>query len=267
MKKTIALLLVLAAPAWAVTEHHVVEKEHLWALAKHYYANPYKWRIIAAANPGIKDPNLVYPGQVVIIPDLDGRALPEVEAPVRAGAPIETGAPIAASAPIETGAPIEASVPVEVGVTPAAVSAEVSVAAVAPASEEPLPPSLDKDGLSEELPEGLSGQYPSMTRFAVPPGWKADGQITEYEEREALAAQGDFISGRLESVHVDIGEKLYVLREDALEDVDKDKDARYYVRVGVVSVQRDLGKGRYRLLILKSGDSVQLGDRLSKRRL
>ena len=55
----------------AVTEGktHVVEADDtLWALAKKYYGDGNQYSKIAAANPAIKNPNLIYVGQVLSIP-------------------------------------------------------------------------------------------------------------------------------------------------------------------------------------------------------
>ena len=55
----------------AVTEDktHTVQKgDTLWALAKRYYGNGNQYTKIATANPAVKNPNLIYPGQVLIIP-------------------------------------------------------------------------------------------------------------------------------------------------------------------------------------------------------
>lgn len=51
----------------AVT-HTVVKGETLWGIAKKYYGNGAEYPKIVAANPIIKDPNLIYPGQKFIIP-------------------------------------------------------------------------------------------------------------------------------------------------------------------------------------------------------
>ena len=40
----------------------------LWALAKYYYGDGSKYSLIASANPDITNPNLIYPGQVLVIP-------------------------------------------------------------------------------------------------------------------------------------------------------------------------------------------------------
>lgn len=55
----------------AVTENktHTVESgDTLWALAKRFYSDGNQYPKIAAANPSIKNPNLIYVGQVLTIP-------------------------------------------------------------------------------------------------------------------------------------------------------------------------------------------------------
>lgn len=55
----------------AVTEnktHTVQSGDTLWGIAKIYYGNGAQYTKIAAANPTIQNPNLIYPGQVLTIP-------------------------------------------------------------------------------------------------------------------------------------------------------------------------------------------------------
>lgn len=52
--------------------HTVVKGDTLSKIAKHYYGNAMKYPQIFEANkPMLKDPNLIYPGQVLRIPTLD----------------------------------------------------------------------------------------------------------------------------------------------------------------------------------------------------
>ncbi len=52
--------------------HTVVKGDTLSKIAKHYYGNAMKYHAIFEANkPMLKDPNLIYPGQVLRIPTLD----------------------------------------------------------------------------------------------------------------------------------------------------------------------------------------------------
>ena len=89
MKNIVAALslsLALAVPAFDERTHTVVPKDCLWDLAKHYYSNPFRWRVIHAANTNIvKDPHWIYPKQVLVIPDDTAAEMGEL--PAR---PVET---------------------------------------------------------------------------------------------------------------------------------------------------------------------------------
>lgn len=49
----------------------VVKGDCLWNIAKRFYGSGADYKRLAAANPAIKNPNLIYPGQVLIIPAAD----------------------------------------------------------------------------------------------------------------------------------------------------------------------------------------------------
>lgn len=240
MKTLLALLLAMPAmaeePTTSETEqrtHTVVPGDHLWGLSKHYYSNPYKWRAIYSANAWIKDPHWIYPKQILVIPGLE----------VAAATPDEPFPPAPAPEPVQE---------LETVFTPP--SEEVAVGITAP----------QRDSLSTEFPKTLSGQYPSMSRLKAPKNWKGDGEVANLGENEALAAQGDYVGGTVKGDRLRAGTLLYVLRQDAVEDDDEDKKAQYFLRVGLVEVRQSLpGSNKYKLLILKSGDSVQIGDVLS----
>jgi LysM repeat protein len=49
--------------------HEVVKGETLWSLAERYLGNPYRWPLIYEANASqIQNPNILEPGQVLVIP-------------------------------------------------------------------------------------------------------------------------------------------------------------------------------------------------------
>jgi LysM repeat protein len=53
--------------------HEVVKGETLWALAARYYGNPYRWPLIFDANASqLENPDVLEPGQVLIIPGIRG---------------------------------------------------------------------------------------------------------------------------------------------------------------------------------------------------
>lgn len=60
-----------AGPNENTQRTHTVKKgDTLSKIAKHYYGDADKWRAIYAANrDAIKDPDLIYPGQTITLPE------------------------------------------------------------------------------------------------------------------------------------------------------------------------------------------------------
>lgn len=53
------------------TTYTVVKGDSLWKIAKKHYGDPLKWPVIYNANKDkIRNPNRIYPGQVLVIPAL-----------------------------------------------------------------------------------------------------------------------------------------------------------------------------------------------------
>jgi LysM repeat protein len=71
MKKLFFITILLNSVILYSLEYTVVEGDCLWNIAKKYYNNPFLWVNIYQQNKDkIKNPNLIYPGQVFIIPEL-----------------------------------------------------------------------------------------------------------------------------------------------------------------------------------------------------
>lgn len=229
---------VAPVPPGAKT-HTVVAGDYLWNLAKRYYDSHFRWKAIHAANPEIiEDPHWIFPGEVLIIPDLPGDAIGALPArPIESSASIDLPAPDMPAAPP---APARSAAP--------------------PPQQVPL-----RDDLATEMPPQMTGQYPSTTRHKVPKDWKDDGQIVEFEGREIMAAQGDRIQARLKEPAV-VGEKFAVYRRDSRDELDE-KGSLYLHRVGVVEVEGAAERGRTIFRIVKSGDAIQLGDMLKREQL
>jgi LysM repeat protein len=250
----------------ASSRHTVAEQDCLWDLSKHYYQDPYRWRSIAGANPQVRDPNRIYPGQVLEIPDAGAAAQPSVE--LEASAPVEAGAAVEASAPIPAELPRAAPLPEAESVPEAAVSGP---AEEMPPAEEPARPAesgIIEDSLSTEFPEAQAGQYPSFTRLQAPKGWKEDGRVTEFDGQEIITGPGDLAEAALaKNIPARVGDRLYILRHESPSELDEDQNARYLQRVGTVQVESILPKGRVRLRVLKAGGAVEAGDLLSRQPL
>lgn len=86
MQKSIVTVLCMAAlssPAWAAplkikpnapTRYVVKQGDTLWSISGKYLYRPYKWPKLWGANKGrIKNPHLIYPGQVLYLSYVNGR--------------------------------------------------------------------------------------------------------------------------------------------------------------------------------------------------
>lgn len=227
----IAVIALLGAPpAYSAGRHTVVPQDTMWDLALRYYNNNYLWRKIAEANPApsVKDPHWIYPGQVLIIPDIEG---PE-------------------PAPMDAGA---------MQPPPQVVEAE-------PAPEPPtIPPDIE-DSLSTELPAGQPSSAISMRRLQAEEGWKADGEITGRGEDDAMAAAGDMIDVKIYDQNAAPGERFEVYRRAAPTEADEDQDGEYLVYVGRIEVRSPVKGKIYRSLILQSTDAMTGGDLVKRGR-
>ncbi|MEN3013355.1 MAG: LysM peptidoglycan-binding domain-containing protein [Endomicrobiia bacterium] len=72
MKKVIVLLFIFSFYCFGSIEYVVVKGDCLWNIAKRFYQNPFLWPNIYEANKHqIRNPDLIYPGQVFILPDIE----------------------------------------------------------------------------------------------------------------------------------------------------------------------------------------------------
>jgi len=81
VRSAAAILAVLMVPSFAASQqmptHTVVDGDTLWELAERYYSDPFDWRRIWQANQTrVADPNLILPGQQLVIPGPDGAMPP-----------------------------------------------------------------------------------------------------------------------------------------------------------------------------------------------
>lgn len=94
--KHLPLILTAVALLWvsmpgqtmaAKTERHVVKKgDTLWDLAKRFLNDPWLWPEVWHINPKIRNPHLIYPGDVVLLYYVDGKPYLTLEG--KAGVPV-----------------------------------------------------------------------------------------------------------------------------------------------------------------------------------
>ena len=89
----------------SAAESYVAEGDHLMKIAQNKYGDEDKWNVIFEANKdAIKEPTKIYPGQVIVIPDLTADILTPA-APVAAPAVVQPeavpAAPVAAPAVVQ----------------------------------------------------------------------------------------------------------------------------------------------------------------------
>lgn len=232
--------------AWAAAEqrHAVVSRDTLWGLAHQYYQDPHQWPRIAAANPApsVRDPHWIYPGQVLVIPDLGSPSDP-ASPPVQ-----EEIAPAPIPAPVQAVVPSRQPVPPAAAFRPDASDDTVTV----------------PDSLSTRFPDGLISQRPSAFRMMALAGWKEEGEVLELEEGRIMAAQGDWVRVGVRAAGVKLGDRLLVFRKAGPTEADLNQDATYLSKIGLIELRRRESRGVYRALVLKTNDTVQPGDLLRR---
>ncbi len=78
----LGLLLTLAAPAYADTvalkpdhpqRYNVVRGDTLWGISARFLKDPWQWAKVWTINPQIKNPDLIYPGDVIVFAYVHGK--------------------------------------------------------------------------------------------------------------------------------------------------------------------------------------------------
>lgn len=225
----------------ADASHNVVQGDTMWDLAGRYYKDPFQWPRIAQANPGVKDPHWIYPGGVLVIP---GYAAPAPPPPVQA----------VAATPVEPPAETVESTP----------EPEPPSQPIAPA---PLPPGFVevRDGLSAYMPEGQTGQGPSLKRYAVPEDYRWAGEIDPPQGDTYLAGSGVETVVRLGSkVPAKRGDTLRVFRKTAPIEAERGSDLQYVQGIGRVRLEEALPRRSWKAVVIDSAEVVQPGDLVVK---
>ena len=208
---------------FAVNKRHLVAQgETLWGLAQKYYKDPFKWVGIYNANiNSVSNPDLIYPGDELEIPDITeeiiplavhsgGAVPPDAQKELVIGEDETTKEPELESSEILI--PQETSAPA--AISPAGKPPAVPAASV---TEEPLVEKpeelLNRSDLSEEMPVDQK-EWNSSVKI-VDDNWREDGVITSKAASDEDVA-GSF-SFKGETVLVGLRLEGLVKKGDSLE--------------------------------------------------
>ena len=220
--------------------HTVVKGDTLWDLSGKYYNNEWLWDNLYNANKEIiNDPNLIYPEQVLVIPEKNSE--------------IVTQTP-------ETAPPVEEE--------------EVSVSTIT--EEEPLEqePELKTEPVYEEEPqvseEPVTEQEPvpvvqeefvvDREKFILPVDFKFDGKVVGDKENKILISQCDV-------VYINAGENKGLkpkMQGDIIRIIGRMSGARkdvYQVKkVGLIELTSEIGEDNSAAIVIRSYEPIQKGD-------
>ena len=87
--------------------YEVVAGDTLWDISARFLRDPWRWKDLWQANPQIKDPNLIYPGDVISLREVNGRLTPTIER----GLPVVKLSPQVRTEPLRLAVP---TIPVDV---------------------------------------------------------------------------------------------------------------------------------------------------------
>ncbi len=239
----------------------VVKKDTLWDISRMIYGDPYSWKGIHEANTdSIKDPNLIYPEQTFVLPNVTkaevkerskGQIVPEEEAPkaaeVKQLATEQPPVEMAKASPVKE-EPVEGD---------AVERSAKDEAPQAPADEQSV---AEQEGVAIDV--SATGPAHLVDRGAAEVR-SFDGKIIAVKDgKKVMLSQGD-------EVYVDIGADDGLLPGDTLDIVRKVGDARsaktgerFWLtdKLGKLKVTSEVNDRRARCRIVYSHTDINVGD-------
>jgi len=199
----------------------------LWKIAKKFYNNPQEWKRIYSANPRIKNPDRIYPGETLIIP---------LEITIEAIAPTEKITPLLEEKEEE----------------------KVEITTLTPQPTVEL-------GETKEIPISRD-KYLKMKfspgNFLVPEKWQFDGSITQEKEKKILISAGDIVylnignkKGLKPGMYGFVcrkGEKVYDSKTDEFK-------GRNIQRIGIIEII-DSKENTSSARVVTSSEAIEVGD-------
>lgn len=212
--------------------HAVTSGDTLWDLSNKYYKDPFKWGKIYNANLNrVNDPDLIYPKNELLIPDLTEEVKPEVKPEPGPAAVIAVDDTVKEPElqASEVAQPEEPAVFLPPPGKPAAAELKEALSA------------YDRMDLSEKMPSHQK-EWGSGVRI-VPDGWQEDGVITAKESadddsmEDSLSLDGAVLKIRMARAGAKRGDYLtvYMIGSEAFDKNGK-RLGRELQRVGMAEV-------------------------------
>lgn len=247
------------APAPLSSNTYTVTKgDTLWDLAGKFYQDPHTWpRLWDANRTEVKDPNRIYPEQVLSVPGSGEKAPVSTASPA---APSETPAPsapaISAEATPQPGTEEEPAeeaenAPEEENIVPSVPQQET---AAAPASEQPAA-AAPKQASVDKI-------FFSAEGFIAPRDWQTDGMIVGDKDKKMMLSEGDTVYVNLGSRLVKPGVQCNIYRKlGKVKDPDTGDVLGYEVRlVGRLTVTEGVGSDTATARVTNSREPIEVGD-------
>lgn len=246
-----------------VMSHSVVKGDTLWGISAKYYGTPWVWDRLWQANKAQNpDPNRIYPGQQLTIPERSALPPKAVDA-VPAAAPQQIAA-VPETKPAEE----KAAEPITVEPVAAAPGEDLTVSPVVepaePVTEKPVEVAAKPVEMPAATPAAQAEKkYRSGDSMIVSSDWEVDGFIVGEKDKKLLISEGDTVYVKIERWRVKPGTQMTVYRRlNRVADPEvKNASLGFEVRrVGRLEISTDIGDQSSTAKVVMSSEPIETGD-------
>lgn len=259
-KEEIEKISVDKEPKYYTVRTWTLDRDCLWNIADRFYKNPWQWKKIWGANPFILDPDLIYPGNMLLIPGVAEEVVKKMELPPEV---------IEEKAPPPSAVEEEVSVSEEEEELKEVAPVEAEEITIPEAAEEisALPPPIEEEEeeliLLSEVEEEKPYEYEEDT-FIAPLDWEYDGTIIKAKEKKILlSAYSDFVfidCGKDKNVVA--GTKFTIYRRGKVVKHPRTRKVLGIMikKIGVLKVGQDIQDNSATAQIVNSREPIKIGD-------
>jgi len=224
------------------SDYTIIKGDTLWDISEEFLKNPFLWPNIWEINDYIRNPDLIYPGNKLIIPSaiLSKPATGKEDAPVSAieTTPTEQSVIPAAEEPSSVSTPLMTSHPKR--------------------SSVPASPPVVKPAISSETIEAGGYIINNIESYGVIMGSKED---------RTVFADGDSVNISLANGYTDkvsVGEKFTIFRTSGpvIHPTTKKKAGTLFIPIGVIEINRVQGKEASGEIIRSYNNYASAGDQI-----